>query len=54
MTILGSGVIFIMLFALGLFLTANGSVLAGILILFIALALFVAVLKDLISVDRKD
>lgn len=54
MTVLGSGFIAILLFMLGFFLISNGSVLAGILILLIAIAPFVAVLKELISVDRKD
>lgn len=54
MTILGSGVIAILLFAMGFVLIVQGGILAGLVVLLAALVLLLLVIKSAISVDRKD
>ena len=54
MTILGSGVITLLLFVLGFMLISHGGILAGVVALTAAIVLFLIVIKNVISVDRKD
>lgn len=54
MTILGSGIISLLLFAIGFLLISQGGILAGAVVLLVALVLLLLVIKNAISVDRKD